>query len=104
MTDQQKAYAKELERATERLQIVQAMALASEEPHRLVDVLFDAVDVSDASSRVRAEFGFSEVQAEAVLDAQFRRLSRRDRDRMAQMVVDTQAAVDELTELANGAA
>lgn len=88
----------QLDQAKAQLHIIKAVVRAAEQPHRLLDVVLAATDADDAAARIRAEFGFSEAQAIAVLDAQFRRMSQRDRERMIQMVEDIQAGIDELSQ------
>jgi hypothetical protein len=66
----------------QRLAVLAAVDAALADPARLVHLLADAEDDADAAHRIRQAFGLDEVQAAAVLDLQFRRLSRSARARL----------------------
>jgi hypothetical protein len=67
----------------QRLAVLAALDAALADPARLVHLLADTEDDADATHRIRQEFGLDEVQAAAVLDLQFRRLSRAAHARLA---------------------
>jgi DNA gyrase subunit A len=70
-----------LAKASEREHIVVAVALAQERWRELGEIIVAASHPDDARRRIVAEFELDEVQATAVLDMQFRRISGADRDR-----------------------
>jgi DNA gyrase subunit A len=71
-----------LAKASEREHILVAVALAQDKWRELGEVIVAASDADDARRRIVAEFGLDGVQAAAVLDTQFRRISGADRDRI----------------------
>lgn len=101
MTGDRDSLAEQLELAQLRLGIMRALVRVANDPHRLVDAIHGAADAADALRRTQDEFSVSEEQASAVLNAQFRSLSRGDRDRLAQMLADNEADVAALTEQVN---
>jgi hypothetical protein len=62
------------------LAVLSALSQVSTNPDRLVALLAAAEDDDDAVRLLREAYDFTPVQAQAVLDAQFRRLTRARRD------------------------
>jgi DNA gyrase subunit A len=60
--------------AQDRLDILDGLVRALEDPHALLDVLVRADDVETARQALQDAFGLTEIQAMAVLDLQFRRV------------------------------
>ncbi|WP_448626283.1 hypothetical protein [Geodermatophilus sp. URMC 64] len=72
------------DRTPSRREVLEALTTALDDPHRLVDVLSAAEDEGDAVRVLGAGFGLSPTLAQAVLDVQFRLLTRRRREAVAQ--------------------
>ncbi|MCW2814852.1 MAG: gyrA [Nocardioides sp.] len=83
----------ELQRAEERIHLLEAVVVVMEQPHRVLDVVLGAADVTDAAHRLQREFGFSDAQASLALDVQFRRMPDRERQRITVELAETRAAV-----------
>jgi hypothetical protein len=69
---------------SERLSILAAIESALADPVRLVGILVESADGDDAVRRLRNAFGLDDVQAQAVLDAQFRQVTAAPRARLAE--------------------
>jgi len=63
----------------DRLAILQAMAIAIERRHELMDVIGSAADADAARQEIMTHFAFSDMQAVAVLDLEVRRFADRER-------------------------
>ena len=72
----------ELERTREETSLYDAIAVAVRDPHAILDVLLQAEGPEEARSLLQARFGFTEIQARAVLDLQFFRVSQVARKRI----------------------
>jgi len=70
--------ADEIRNAEERLHIFNALGEALSDPHEVLQLLMDADDPDLAGEALREKYGFDLVQAQAVLDSQFRRVTKRD--------------------------
>jgi hypothetical protein len=77
----------------DRLDILSALSRVLAEPTRLVALLADAEDDHDAVRRLREAYDFTSVQAEAVLDGQFRLLTRPRRSAMESELADVGEAL-----------
>lgn len=66
-----------------RLHLLIALAKVLEDPQACLQIVLEAQDPEAACQSLRAQYGFDEVQAQVVLDLQFRRTTRRDRGRMS---------------------
>ena len=66
----------------DRLEILEAIAVATAHPHEVVDVLLGAADASEARRALGSAFDWSENQARAVLDQQFRRVTQLERRKL----------------------
>jgi DNA gyrase subunit A len=73
-----------IDRMRDRLAILDAMSTVMERRQELMDVVASAADGDAARGEVSTRFGFSEVQALAVLDLQVRRFSERERRRIVE--------------------
>ena len=78
-----------LSKARERRHIVAAIVRAAESWADVLGVIADSVSADAASAALRERFALDEVQAQALLDMQFRRVAQSDRQRLT----------DELTQL-----
>lgn len=70
----------------ERLRIYEALDRVLSDRHDLLDLLFEAADPKHAVTLLSERFGLDELQSMAVLDMQFRRVTSRDRQRIADEV------------------
>lgn len=82
--------------AREREHVVSAIAKAQADWRAILEVVEAAASVDDAQEALSRSFGFTPVQATAVLDAQFRRVSRLDRDRITKELEQLRREIDEL--------
>jgi DNA gyrase subunit A len=89
---------RQIEAATQRLHILEPILQALEQPHRVLEVLLDATDAEAGRSALTNEFGLDTIQATAVLDAQFRRVTRSDRDKIRRDIAETRAVLKTLRE------
>lgn len=65
----------EIRQTEDRLRIYEALTQALSEPHAVLDVLLHADDTVAAVGALRERFGFDEIQATAVTELQFRRVT-----------------------------
>jgi DNA gyrase subunit A len=63
----------------ERLELYAALETVLADPHDLLEVMLASTDPDAAVPALRSRFGISEIAARAVLDAQFRRVTSRER-------------------------
>lgn len=90
----------QIEAATQRLHILEPILQALEHPHRVLDVLLEAADAEAGRSALCAEFGLDLVQASAMMDTQFRRVTRSERARVRDDFEQTLASLERLRGLA----
>lgn len=74
----------ELQDALRQLSIYEAIASAASDAHAVLDIVMNAPDPEAASRALSSRYGFTEVQAWAVMDIQFRRLTSVDRRKIEQ--------------------
>jgi DNA gyrase/topoisomerase IV subunit A len=74
--------AERLQDLESRLHIFEALVRVLDDPHRFVDVVLAGTNPSDTVEALQTAFGFSEIQAVAALDMQFRHLSKRTQSLM----------------------
>jgi DNA gyrase/topoisomerase IV subunit A len=79
-----------------RLEIYDAITVLERDPRAVLEVLLDAGDSDVAVVQLRERFGWTEIQALAVLDLQFRRATRRERRHLEET---RQELVEHLTHL-----
>ena len=84
-----------LREARQREHVVAAIAQAQTDWRGILEVIEAAGTVSEAQDALRRSYGFTQVQAAAVLDAQFRRVSRVDRDRITEELEELRRMIDE---------
>ena len=72
----------------QRIHILKGLAVAQEEAFEVVGLIFDSDDERDAMHRLMKRFDLDDVQALAVLDAQFRRVDRKNRARVTEELAD----------------
>jgi len=99
MTDPGEPLDDQVRRAQDRLDILDGLVRALEDPHALLDLLLRTDDAEAARQTLQNEFGLTEIQAMAALDLQFRRVPARelqkiiaDRDEVAAVVAQLTSA------------
>ncbi|HEU0020331.1 MAG TPA: DNA gyrase subunit A [Dehalococcoidia bacterium] len=94
----------QLQRARDRDHIVQGLLLALDQIDRIIELIRGSADVEAARNNLMLEMGLSQVQAQAILDMQLRRLAALERERLEkehQELLSTIATLEDL--LANPA-
>lgn len=93
----------ELQSLRDQLHIYDAVAVAADQAHAVLDVMLEAADPDAAHRALRRRYGFTEPQAWAVIELQFRRITALDRQKIDQRRAEiaARAAVVE-AELAGG--
>lgn len=86
----------QLRMAEEQLHIYDAIAAAAADPQEVLRVIFQADDPDHARRALCERYSFDEMQANAVLDMQFRRTTRRDRARIHTGREEIATAIDDL--------
>lgn len=79
----------EIERAEDKLRVLEAIAIACREPRAVLDVIVDADDSDSARVALRERFGLDEIQAIALMDLQYRFMTLADRRRLLEDVANT---------------
>lgn len=74
----------ELRNSLYELQVYEAIAVAMNDAHAALDAMLGASDPDAAGRALQRRFGFTEVQAVAVMDMQFRRVTAIDRAKIEQ--------------------
>jgi DNA gyrase/topoisomerase IV subunit A len=74
--------AERLQDLESRLHIFEGLQQVLDDPHRFIDVVLAGTEIDDTVEALQAAFGFSEIQAVAALDMQFRRLTKRTKSLM----------------------
>jgi DNA gyrase/topoisomerase IV subunit A len=90
----------ELRSVREQLHVYDAIVVAANDAHAALDVVLDASDPDAARHALELRYGFTETQAWAVLEVQFRRMTALDRqkieDRRDELVSRAAALEEEL--------
>lgn len=74
----------ELQNSLYELRVYEAIAVATNDAHGTLDAMLGASDPEAAGRALQRRFGFSELQAIAVMDLQFRRVTAIDRQKIEQ--------------------
>ncbi|MGN6130384.1 MAG: hypothetical protein ACTHOK_08595 [Nocardioidaceae bacterium] len=74
----------ELRNTLYQLQVYEALAVAMDDAHVTLDAMLRAPDPEGARRDLEQRFGFTEMQATAVMDLQFRRVTASDRQKIEQ--------------------
>jgi len=91
----------ELKKVRARLHILEGLRIAIENLDAVIETIRHSKDVEEARSKLMAQFGMSEIQAQAVLDMQLRRIAALEREKIENEYAEmTQRSVD-LQELLN---
>ena len=72
----------ELRKAQERAHILEGLRIALDNIDRIIALIRGSKDDAEAMSGLQSEFGLSEIQAKAILDMRFRRLTGLERDKI----------------------
>ncbi len=74
----------ELRNTQYQLQIYEAIAVATNDAHGALDTVLGASDPDAARRALQQRYGFTELQATAVMDMQFQRVTAIDREKIEQ--------------------
>ena len=74
----------ELRNAQYQLRIYEAIAIATNDAHGALEAVLGASDPDAARRALQHRYGFTELQATAVMDMQFRRVTAIDREKIEQ--------------------
>lgn len=72
----------DLKKARARLEVLEGLRIAIDNLDRVIAIIRGSADVEEARTGLIAEFGFSLVQAQAILDMQLRRLAALEREKL----------------------
>ena len=72
----------DLKKARARLEVLEGLRIAIDNLDRVIQIIRGSADVEEARNSLIAEFGFSLVQAQAILDMQLRRLAALEREKL----------------------
>lgn len=72
----------DLRKAQERAHILEGLRIALDNIDRIIALIRASKDDAEASNGLQTEFGLSEIQAKAILDMRFRRLTGLERDKI----------------------
>jgi DNA gyrase/topoisomerase IV subunit A len=86
----------DLRMARQQVHIHDAIVTAANDAHAVLDILLDAADPDAARQALRERYGFSDVQASAVLDVQLARVTASQRQRIEQHLHEATARVTAL--------
>lgn len=86
----------ELRNALAQLQVYEAIAVAANDAHAVLDAMLNAADPDAAHLALRQRYGFSEDQAQAVIEMQFRRMTSNDRRKIKERRDELAAQVEVL--------
>jgi DNA gyrase subunit A len=85
-----------LRAARQREEVVSAIVAGLSDWRRMLEVVESCVSEEEARDSLCRTFGLSPVQARAVMDTQFRRLTAMDRERIAAELVELHREIQEL--------
>ena len=89
----------DLKKAKARLHVLEGLRIAIDNLDRVIALIRASADVEEARSSLMAEFSFSEIQAQAILDMQLRRLAALEREKIENEFTELLALVAELEAL-----
>ncbi len=72
----------DLKKARARLEVLEGLRIAIDNLDRVIEIIRGSADVEEARNGLIAEFNFSLVQAQAILDMQLRRLAALEREKL----------------------
>ncbi len=89
----------DLRKAQARVHVLEGLRTAIENLDRVIEIIRGSSDVENARGNLMAEFDLSEIQAQAILDLQLRRLAALEREKIENEYNELQKAIEELEEL-----
>ncbi|MEX0763475.1 MAG: DNA gyrase subunit A [Dehalococcoidia bacterium] len=89
----------DLRKARARVHILEGLRIAIEFLDRVIAIIRGSNDVEEARNGLMSEFSLSELQAQAILDMQLRRLAALEREKIESEYQDLLAVISELEEL-----
>jgi DNA gyrase subunit A len=89
----------DLRKARARLHIVEGLRIAVENIDRVIEIIRGSADVDEARTNLMREFDLSEIQAQAILDMQLRRLAALEREKIEEEYRALLAEIAALEEL-----
>lgn len=84
-----------LDKAEKRAHILEGLRIAIDHIDEIIAIIRAAVDTGEARDRLMSRFALSELQAQAILDMQLRRLTGLERDKIEQEYQELQAKIAE---------
>ena len=105
MTDREPGFTPEdeLRNLRDQLHIHDALAVAADDAHAVLDAVLSALDPDAARRALELRYGFTETQAWAVMDVQFRRMTALDRQKIEQRRAELAARTAAVEEEIGGA-
>ncbi|MBO05235.1 MAG: DNA gyrase subunit A, partial [Chloroflexi bacterium] len=89
----------DLKKAKARLHVLEGLRVAIDNLDKVIELIRASADVESARSALMAEFDLSEIQAQAILDMQLRRLAALEREKIENEYNELLALVAELEDL-----
>jgi DNA gyrase subunit A len=93
----------DLEKARQRAHILEGLRLALQNLDEVIKIIRSAQDVDDARTKLMKRFKLSEIQANAILEMQLRRLAALERKKIELEYRETKALIEELESLLRSA-
>ncbi|MCG3199612.1 MAG: DNA gyrase subunit A [bacterium] len=88
-----------LDKATKRAHIVEGLLKALDIIDQIIATIRASRDGEEASARLIGEYGFTEVQAKAILDMRLQRLTGLEREQLEEEMRELQAAIEDYREI-----
>lgn len=89
----------DLKKANARLHVLAGLRIAIDNLDRVIALIRASADVEEARANLRTEFDLSEIQAQAILDMQLRRLAALEREKIENEFKELVALIQDLEEL-----
>jgi DNA gyrase subunit A len=89
----------DLRKARDRAHILEGLKIALDDLDRVIRTIRESADVDDARSNLMSRFGLSEVQANAILEMQLRRLAALERQKIEDEYVAVIKLIGELEDI-----
>ena len=89
----------DLKQANARLHVLAGLRIAIDNLDRVIALIRASADVEEARANLRTEFDLSEIQAQAILDMQLRRLAALEREKIENEFKELVALIQDLEEL-----
>ena len=93
----------DLKKARARLHVLEGLRIAIDNLDRVIELIRNSADVEEARGNLMNEFDLSEIQAQAILDMQLRRLAALEREKIENEYNELLAVVQELEDLLSDA-